>query len=41
METLLNVENDWDGKVDCHEVMGPRCFLSEEEVAADIKGLQI
>ena len=23
MEKLLNVENDWDGKVDCPEVMGP------------------
>ena len=23
MEKLLNVENDWDGEVDCPEVMGP------------------
>ena len=23
MEKLLNAENDWDGKVDCHEVLGP------------------
>ena len=22
MEKLLNVENDWDGEVDCPEVMG-------------------
>ena len=26
MEKLLNVENDWDGDVDCPEVMGP-CFI--------------
>ena len=41
MEKLLNVENDWDGEVDCPEVMGPCCFISEEEVAADIKGLNM
>ena len=41
MEKLLNVENDWDGKVDCPEVMGPRCLISEERVAAAIKGLKI
>ena len=23
MEKLLNVENDWDGEVDCPEVMDP------------------
>ena len=23
IEKLLNVENDWDGEVDCPEVMGP------------------
>ena len=23
MKKLLNVENDWDGDVDCPEVMGP------------------
>ena len=23
MEKLLNVENDWDGEVDCPGVMGP------------------
>ena len=39
MEKLLNVENDWDGGVDCHEVMGPHCLISEEEVAAAIKDL--
>ena len=41
MEKLLNVENDWDGEVDCLEVMEPRCLISEEEVAAAIKGLKI
>ena len=35
---LLNVENDWDGDVYSPEVMGPCCLISEEEVAADIKG---
>ena len=37
----LNIENDWDGEVDCPEVMGPRCLISEEEVAAAIKGLKM
>ena len=37
MEKLLNVENDWDGEVDCPEVMGPHCLISEEEVTAAIK----
>ena len=41
MEKLLNVENDWDGEVDCPEVIGPHCLISEEEVAAAIKGLKI
>ena len=41
IEKLLNVENDWDGEVDCPEVMGPHCLISEEEVAAAIKGLKI
>ena len=41
MEKLLNVENDWDGEVDCPEVMGPRCLISEEGVAAAIKGLKM
>ena len=41
MEKLLNVENDWDGEVDCPEVMGPCCLISEEEVVVDIKGLKI
>ena len=41
MENLLNVENDWDGEVDCSEVMGPCCLISEEEVAAAIKGLKM
>ena len=37
MEKLLNVENDWDGEVDCPELMGPCCLILEEEVAAAIK----
>ena len=41
MEKLLNVENDWDGEVDCPEVMGPHCLISEEEVSAAIKGLKM
>ena len=41
MEKLLIVENDWDGEVDCHEVMGPHCLISEEEVAAAIKRFKI
>ena len=41
MEKLLNVENDWDGEVDCPEVMVPHCLISEEDVAASIKGLKI
>ena len=40
VEKLLNVENDWDGEVDCPGVMGPHCLISEE-VAAAIKGLKI
>ena len=41
MEKLLNANNDWGGEVDCPEVMGPCCLISEEEVAAAIKGLKI
>ena len=41
MEKLPNVENDWDGEVDCPEVIWPCCLILEEEVAAVIKGLQI
>ena len=41
MEKLLNGENDWDGEVDCPGVMGPHRLISEEEVAAAIKGLKI
>ena len=41
MEKLLNVENDWDGEVDCPEVMGPHCLISEEEVAAAIKSILV
>ena len=41
MEKPLNVDNDWDGEVDCPEVMAPRCLISEEEVVAAIKGLKM
>ena len=41
MDKLLNVENDWDGEVDCPEVMGPHCLISEQEVAASINGLKM
>ena len=41
MEKILNVENVWDGGVDCPEVRGPYYLISEEEVAAAIKGLNI
>ena len=41
MEKLLNVENDWNREVDCPEVMGPCCLISEEGVAAAIKGLKM
>ena len=41
METRLIVENDWDGEVDCPEVMGPCCLISEEVVTTAIKGLKM
>ena len=41
MEKLLNFENDWDGDVDCPEVMGSCCLILEEEVAAAIKLLKM
>ena len=37
LEKLLNVVNDWDGEVDCLEVMGPHCLISEEEVVTAIQ----
>ena len=40
MEKLLNVANDWDGEVDCLEVMEP-CWLISEDVATANKGLKI
>ena len=30
MDTLLYVENDWDGDDDFREVKGPCCLISEE-----------
>ena len=41
IEKLINVENDWGGEVDYPGMMGPHCLISEEEVAAAIKGLEI
>ena len=29
MENLLNVEHDLDSEVDCPELMGPCCLISE------------
>ena len=40
MEKLVNIENDWKGDVDCPEVMGTCCLISEEEVVSPIKGLK-
>ena len=37
MEKLLNVENDWDGEVDCPDVMG-RCCLITDDFGAEING---
>ena len=39
-EKLIHVENDWDDEFDCTEVMGYCCIISEEEVAAAIRGLK-
>ena len=41
MEKLLNVENEWDGELDCPEVMGPCSLISEEEDVAAIKGAKM
>ena len=41
MEKLINVKNDWDGEVDCPEVIWPCCLILEEEVAEAITGLKI
>ena len=32
---------DWDGEVDCPELMGTYCLISEGEVAAAIKEMKI
>ena len=40
MEKLINVENRWDDDVDCPEVMGPFCLISEEEVSAAIRRIK-
>ena len=36
MEKLPNVENNWDGEVDCPEVMEPCCLILEKYIAAAI-----
>ena len=41
MEKLLIVQNYWGGEVNYPNVMGRCCPISEEEVAAAIKGLKI
>ena len=41
MDKLIHVENNWDGELDCPEVMGPCCLISEKEVAAAIKRFKI
>ena len=32
MEKLPNVENNWDGEVDCPEVMEPCCLILGKKV---------
>ena len=32
MNKLLNVENDWDGEVDCAEVMWPCCLFRKKRL---------
>ena len=32
MEKLLNVENEWDGIVDCDKTHGPCCQITKAEV---------
>ena len=41
MEKLIHVENAWDCELDCSEMMGPFCLISEEEVAVAIKILKM
>ena len=40
MEQLLNVENDWDGIVDCDVVEGPRECFTEMEVGKAMKQMK-
>ena len=37
MKNIFNLEYDWDGEVNCPEVMGHCCLTSEEEVTSAIK----
>ena len=41
ISSFLHVQNDWDGQVDWLEVMVPCCLISEEGVAAVIKGINM
>ena len=41
MENLLNVENEFDVDVNCPELMGPCCLISEEGVAEAINNNNI
>ena len=37
MEKLLNIENQWDGEVECDKIQGPCCQVTEEEVSKALK----
>ena len=37
VDKLLNVENIWDGEVECHAVEGSSCYISEEDVRRALK----
>lgn len=41
MEKLLNVENNWDGDVNCEMIEGPCCLITHEEVKKAINGTKI
>ena len=34
MEHLMNVENPWDGHIECKVKEGPRCLISQAEVTS-------
>ena len=41
MDKLIKVENEEDGEVDCPDIMNSCCPITEEEVATEVKGLNI